>query len=130
MALLRRPLFLLLLIVTHQFLQFWIAFGSVNEEGQKQEEFYEELLLKPLPDRKLLTHFHFQSSAPPCTSNGRHHHLFPKAISQLVLSVLLFILYFFWVTRKSCGLENIKYFGIYDFSCCFFFNGVGGVSLT
>ncbi|MBA0847901.1 hypothetical protein Goshw_025393 [Gossypium schwendimanii] len=85
MALLRRPLLLLLLIVTHQFLQFRIAFGSVNEEGQKQEEFYEELLLKPLPDRKLLTHFHFQSSAPPSTSNGRHHHLFPKAISQLVL---------------------------------------------
>ncbi|KAK5819288.1 GPI transamidase component PIG-T [Gossypium arboreum] len=85
MALLRRPLLLLLLIVTHQFLQFRIAFGSVNEEGQKQEEFYEELLLKPLPDRKLLTHFHFQSSAPPSTSNGHHHHLFPKAISQLVL---------------------------------------------
>ncbi|TYI19698.1 hypothetical protein ES332_A07G182700v1 [Gossypium tomentosum] len=85
MALLRRPLLLLLLIVTHQFLQFRIAFGSVNEEGQKQEEFYEELLLKPFPDRKLLTHFHFQSSAPPSTSNGHHHHLFPKAISQLVL---------------------------------------------
>ncbi|GMJ00680.1 hypothetical protein like AT3G07140 [Hibiscus trionum] len=83
MALLRRPLLVLILIVTYQFLQLWIAVGSVIEEGQKQEEFYEELLLKPLPDRKVLTHFHFQSSAPP-TSNGRHHHLFPKAISQLV----------------------------------------------
>ncbi|KAK8640153.1 hypothetical protein V6N13_007912 [Hibiscus sabdariffa] len=83
MSLLRRPLLVLILVVTSQFLQLWIAFGSVNEEGQRQEEFYEELLLKPLPDRKVLTHFHFQSSAP-LTSNGRHHHLFPKAISQLV----------------------------------------------
>ena len=90
MALLQRPFIVLLLIVTHQFLQCWIAFGSVNDEGQKQEEFSEELLLKPLPDRKLLAHFHFQSSAPP-TSNGRHHrHLFPKAISQLVLFVFHF----------------------------------------
>ncbi|KAH1081546.1 hypothetical protein J1N35_021307 [Gossypium stocksii] len=84
MVLLQRPHILLLLIGTHQFLQCWIAFGSFNEEGQKQEEFSEELLLKPLPDHKLLAHFHFQSSAPPSTSNGCHHHLFPKVISQLV----------------------------------------------
>ncbi|KAL5562117.1 hypothetical protein UlMin_031864 [Ulmus minor] len=56
------------------------ALGSVVEE----EEFSEELLLRPLPDRKVLTHFHFRSTAPPTSSNGRHHHLFPKAISQLV----------------------------------------------
>ncbi|XVF32180.1 hypothetical protein REPUB_Repub17cG0059700 [Reevesia pubescens] len=84
MAFLQRPLLFLILIANYQFLHCWVAFGSVNEEGQKQEEFNEELLLKPLPDRKLLAHFHFQSSAPPSTSNARHHHLFPKAISQLV----------------------------------------------
>ncbi|GAV70711.1 Gpi16 domain-containing protein/PUB domain-containing protein, partial [Cephalotus follicularis] len=54
-----------------------------GEVEQKQEEFTEELLLRPLPDHKLLTHFHFQSKAPPSISNGRHHHLFPKAIAQL-----------------------------------------------
>ncbi|KAL6208956.1 hypothetical protein ACLB2K_019899 [Fragaria x ananassa] len=48
------------------------------------EDFSEELLLRPLPDRKVLAHFHFQSRAPHSTSNGRHHHLFPKAVSQLV----------------------------------------------
>ncbi|XVE72741.1 hypothetical protein DITRI_Ditri11bG0063000 [Diplodiscus trichospermus] len=84
MALLQRLLLLFLLILAHPFLRCWIASGSVNEEGQKEEEFSEELLLKPLPDRKVLALFHFQSSAPPSTSNGRHHHLFPKAISQLV----------------------------------------------
>ncbi|KAF4370284.1 hypothetical protein G4B88_012968 [Cannabis sativa] len=49
-----------------------------------EEEFSEELLLRPLPDRKILAHFHFGTSAPPISSNGHHHHLFPKAISQLV----------------------------------------------
>nr|CAB3470798.1 unnamed protein product [Digitaria exilis] len=48
-----------------------------------EEEFTEELLLRPLPDRKALAHFYFRSSAPPAASVGRHHHLFPKAISQL-----------------------------------------------
>ncbi|KEH18198.1 GPI transamidase component Gpi16 subunit-like protein [Medicago truncatula] len=51
-----------------------------------EEEFSEELLLKPLPDRKVLAHFHFQTEAPPIheDSFARHHHLFPKSISQLV----------------------------------------------
>ncbi|KAK7345838.1 hypothetical protein VNO77_16450 [Canavalia gladiata] len=50
-----------------------------------EEEFSEELLLKPLPDRKVLAHFHFQSEAPlTADSFARHHHLFPKSISQLV----------------------------------------------
>jgi GPI-anchor transamidase subunit T len=49
-----------------------------------EEEFTEELLLRPLPDRKTLAHFHFRSSAPPSAAAGRHHHLFPKTISQLV----------------------------------------------
>ncbi|XP_010464323.1 PREDICTED: GPI transamidase component PIG-T-like isoform X2 [Camelina sativa] len=56
-----------------------IAFGS-----KEAEEFSEALLLKPLPDRKVLAHFHFENRAPPSNSHGRHHHLFPKAISQLV----------------------------------------------
>lgn len=50
-----------------------------------EEEFSEELLLKPLPDRKVLAHFHFQTEAPIADhSFARHHHLFPKSISQLV----------------------------------------------
>lgn len=50
----------------------------------REEEFTEELLLKPLPDKKLLSHFHFESFALSSVDNGRHHHLFPKAIAQLV----------------------------------------------
>nr|KYP69650.1 GPI transamidase component PIG-T [Cajanus cajan] len=50
-----------------------------------EEEFSEELLLKPLPDRKILAHFHFRNEAPlAADSFARHHHLFPKSISQLV----------------------------------------------
>lgn len=50
-----------------------------------EEEFSEELLLKPLPDRKILAHFHFQSGAPNVADSfSNHHHLFPKSISQLV----------------------------------------------
>ncbi|KAK9154869.1 hypothetical protein Sjap_002349 [Stephania japonica] len=48
------------------------------------EEFSEELLLRPLPDRKVLAHFHFESTTPPTKDYGHHHHLFPKAIYQLV----------------------------------------------
>lgn len=48
------------------------------------EEFSESLLLRPLPDRKVLSHFHFQSRVPPTSSYGRHHRLFPKSIYQLV----------------------------------------------
>ncbi|KAL5062885.1 hypothetical protein RYX36_024622 [Vicia faba] len=50
-----------------------------------EEEFHEELLLKPLPDRKVLAHFHFLTEAPVADDSfARHHHLFPKSISQLV----------------------------------------------
>jgi GPI-anchor transamidase subunit T len=50
-----------------------------------KEEFSEELLLKPLPDRKVLAHFHFQTKAPIHEhSFARYHHLFPKSIAQLV----------------------------------------------
>uniref|UniRef100_A0A0D9XS15 GPI transamidase component PIG-T n=1 Tax=Leersia perrieri TaxID=77586 RepID=A0A0D9XS15_9ORYZ len=50
----------------------------------EEEEFTEELLLRPLPDRKALAHFHFRTSAPLSAAAGRHHHVFPKAIAQLV----------------------------------------------
>ncbi|KAL1211931.1 hypothetical protein V5N11_023907 [Cardamine amara subsp. amara] len=68
----------ILLLILQSFLVS-IAFGS-----KEVEEFSEALLLKPLPDRKVLAHFHFENRAPPSNSHGRHHHLFPKAISQLV----------------------------------------------
>ncbi|CAN8269566.1 unnamed protein product [Cochlearia groenlandica] len=57
---------------------------AIAIESNEAEEFSEALLLKPLPDRKVLAHFHFENRAPPSNSHGRHHHLFPKAISQLV----------------------------------------------
>nr|XP_027192395.1 uncharacterized protein LOC101506687 [Cicer arietinum] len=51
---------------------------------KEEEEFSEELLLKPLPDRKVLAHFHFQTEASMSEDSfARHHHLFPKSISQL-----------------------------------------------
>ncbi|XP_062182961.1 uncharacterized protein LOC133887066 [Phragmites australis] len=58
--------------------------SSASAAEAEEEEFTEELLLRPLPDRKALAHFHFRSSAPPAAAAGRHYHLFPKAISQLV----------------------------------------------
>ncbi|KAK3136701.1 hypothetical protein QOZ80_5BG0441180 [Eleusine coracana subsp. coracana] len=60
------------------------AVASEPAAVAEEEEFTEELLLRPLPDRKALAHFHFRSSAPPSAAAGRHHHIFPKAISQLV----------------------------------------------
>ncbi|KAL2933748.1 GPI transamidase component PIG-T [Bienertia sinuspersici] len=61
-----------------------LLFAAIEEEPHK-EEFNEELLLKPLPDRKVLAHFHFDSKAFSSSSNGGYHlHLFPKAIYQLV----------------------------------------------
>ncbi|BBH10031.1 GPI transamidase component Gpi16 subunit family protein [Prunus dulcis] len=74
-----RPILLLSFLLFAPILNFKAALGSVTEE-----DFSEELLLRPLPDRKVLAHFHFRSRAPHTSSNGRHHHLFPKAISQLV----------------------------------------------
>ncbi|KAJ4795028.1 GPI transamidase component GPI16 [Rhynchospora pubera] len=65
----------------------YCSFGSNGFETTsvpKEEEFSEELLLKPLPDYKVLAHFHFTSISPPSSSNGKHHHLFPKSIAQLV----------------------------------------------
>ena len=64
---------------------------SVEREEHEEEEFSEELFLKPLPDRKVLAHFHFQSRVPPTETYGRHHHLFPKAIYQLVTRLSLYL---------------------------------------
>lgn len=58
--------------------------GNVQLQKKEKEEFSEELLLKPLPDRKILAHFHFDSRVPPTRTYGRHHKLFPKAVYQLV----------------------------------------------
>ncbi|KAK9944791.1 hypothetical protein M0R45_010341 [Rubus argutus] len=79
LLLLLRPILILSLFHFAPIFHSEAALGSVAEE-----DFSEELLLRPLPDRKVLAHFHFQSRAPHTNSNGRHHHLFPKAISQLV----------------------------------------------
>jgi hypothetical protein len=67
------------------FLLFLPMILSSSSAKVVDEEFSEELLLKPLPDRKVLAHFHFQTEAPIADhSFARHHHLFPKSISQLV----------------------------------------------
>jgi len=65
-------------------LLFLFTAAAASAAAPEEEKFTEELLLRPLPDRKALAHFHFRSSAPPAASVGRHHHIFPKAISQLV----------------------------------------------
>ncbi|KAL1557483.1 GPI transamidase component PIG-T-like [Salvia divinorum] len=65
------------------FLALFSATASIKVE-ELNEEFTEALLLRPLPDRKVLAHFHFRSSAPPSQRYGRHHHIFPKSIYQLV----------------------------------------------
>jgi phosphatidylinositol glycan class T len=84
----RRILYPFLLLLFH-ILFSAIAFGSVLHKAG-EEEFSEELLLRPLPDRKVLAYFHFETRAPSSLSDsyGRHHHLFPKAIAQLVCFVL------------------------------------------
>ncbi|XP_023759224.1 uncharacterized protein LOC111907656 [Lactuca sativa] len=73
-------IFVLLVFVLH------VASESTGEvvEQIDGEEFTEELLFRPLPDRKVLSHFHFESRVPPTNSYGHHHRLFPKAIYQLV----------------------------------------------
>lgn len=57
---------------------------SHAQNTEAEEEFSEELLLRPLPDGKLFAHFHFAHKLPPTNEYGHHHHLFPKAIYQLV----------------------------------------------
>jgi len=72
------------ILFTRLVLLFLLAAAAWASAVPPEEEFTEELLLRPLPDRKALSHFYFRSFAPPAASVGRHHHLFPKAISQLV----------------------------------------------
>ncbi|ONK73278.1 uncharacterized protein A4U43_C04F29270 [Asparagus officinalis] len=67
-------------------------------------------MLRPLPDQKLLAHFHFESRAPPSISNGRHHHLFPKAIDQLVTDSISQDLVFFFVNfDMKLGFKLMEY---------------------
>lgn len=67
------------------FILLFKSFGSIIIAEQSEEEFSEALLLRPLPDRKVLAHFHFESKIPPTRTHGPHHSLFPKSIYQLVL---------------------------------------------
>ncbi|MCO5578511.1 hypothetical protein L7F22_032354 [Adiantum nelumboides] len=57
---------------------------AVAAQKNEEEEFSEELLLRPLSDGKVLAHFHFAHQLPPTIRYGHHHVLFPKAIFQLV----------------------------------------------
>ncbi|XP_009617316.1 uncharacterized protein [Nicotiana tomentosiformis] len=66
------------------FILLFKSFGSIIIAEQSEEEFSEALLLRPLPDRKVLAHFHFESKIPPTRTHGPHHSLFPKSIYQLV----------------------------------------------
>ena len=91
-----------------------IASASLSQE--EEEEFSEELLLKPLADRKVLAHFHFESKAPPTRTYGHHHRLFPKALYQLVISVSSFSFYCFlflcsvWSLRKCWKIKEHRFF--------------------
>ncbi|GAA0157148.1 hypothetical protein Leryth_014304 [Lithospermum erythrorhizon] len=66
------------------FLFFFATKSKAIVELKAEEEFLEALLLRPLPDCKVLGYFHFQISVPPTQTYGRRHHLFPKSIYQLV----------------------------------------------
>ncbi|CAK9197319.1 unnamed protein product [Sphagnum troendelagicum] len=70
------------------FLALALVFHVIRVQSQRlteEEEFSEDLLLRPLPDGKVLAHFLFTNLLPPVKSHGHHHHrLFPKAIYQLV----------------------------------------------
>uniref|UniRef100_A0A0D3HLT4 GPI transamidase component PIG-T n=1 Tax=Oryza barthii TaxID=65489 RepID=A0A0D3HLT4_9ORYZ len=75
----------LLLLLLFSLLLLASVAAAAAAPAAEEEEFTEELLLRPLPDRKALAHFHFRSSASPsAAAAGRHHHVFPKAIAQLV----------------------------------------------
>ncbi|GMH32251.1 hypothetical protein BSKO_00085 [Bryopsis sp. KO-2023] len=48
-------------------------------EGHAKESFSEEVVVRPLPDGRVLAHFHFEQSA----GGGKHHQSFPRAVDQL-----------------------------------------------
>lgn len=50
----------------------------------RTEDFTESLVLRPLPDGKVLGHFQFVNELGGGRENGHHHKLFPKAIFQIV----------------------------------------------
>ncbi|TQE08370.1 hypothetical protein C1H46_005998 [Malus baccata] len=79
LLLLLRPVLLLSLLLSAPILRSQAASGSIAEE----EDFSEELLLRPLPDRKVLAHFHFRSRAPHTSSNGRHRHISAVLVGQV-----------------------------------------------
>ena len=57
----------------------------VSGEGSfRPEDFAESLVLRPLPDGKVLGHFQFVNEQGSGREDGHHHKLFPKAIFQIV----------------------------------------------
>lgn len=65
----------------------WVLFFCAlwRSIASAQEDFRESLVLRPLPDGKVLGRFQFVSELGKGRSEGHHHHnLFPKAIFQVV----------------------------------------------
>jgi hypothetical protein len=101
------------------FLALALVFHVIRVQSQRlteEEEFSEDLLLRPLPDGKVLAHFLFTNLLPPVKSHGHHHHrLFPKAIYQLVRSLALpgYCFAFFWKRCGSCGNTHWCFFALF-----------------
>jgi hypothetical protein len=60
-----------------------LALATHDDGWDNGESFSEDLFLRPLPDHKILSHFYFRNTLRNLGS-AAHHHVFPKAISQLV----------------------------------------------
>ncbi|CAM6102674.1 unnamed protein product [Calypogeia fissa] len=63
--------------------QEWFSAVASDDDWENGEAFSEDLFLRPLPDGKVLFHFYFKNTLNNLGS-AAHHHVFPKAISQLV----------------------------------------------
>ncbi|KAG0564489.1 hypothetical protein KC19_8G114600 [Ceratodon purpureus] len=64
-----------------------VLLGVVDGESSlRSEDFVESLVVRPLPDGKVLGHFEFVNELGGGRegAHGRHHKLFPKAIFQIV----------------------------------------------